>query len=329
MNQILSQNEVEALLKAVGDDTGGAEGGGAGGDTSPTTSLASTSPRSALGNDRRFEEVRPLLDDVFELALKGFRSFLLGMLAKDISVERFSMESISYVEFTRRYDIYGRPYTFMAFELTPPEKIGVLIFEPGLAISLMEGFMGGSLEADPVPSWRPLTTLELKVAEKMNRELLDALGKAVQAKLGATLEPLKLLGNPHLVKGMKEMNSVVAVGIRVLIRGKSFGECYILLPTDLVEGLTKTEGSQTGPTDAEVIVWEQTMMEGLFDVEVNVSAELGSVEMNVRNLITLKVGDVIPLDKARPGEAVLKVEGVAKMRVMPGVYRGRKALRIV
>lgn len=329
MNQILSQNEVEALLKAVGDDTGGAEGAGADGDTSPTTSLASTSPRSALGNDRRFEEVRPLLDDVFELALKGFRSFLLGMLAKDISVERFSMESISYVEFTRRYDIYGRPYTFMAFELTPPEKIGVLIFEPGLAISLMEGFMGGSLEADPVPSWRPLTTLELKVAEKMNRELLDALGKAVQAKLGATLEPLKLLGNPHLVKGMKEMNSVVAVGIRVLIRGKSFGECYILLPTDLVEGLTKTEGSQTGPTDAEVIVWEQTMMEGLFDVEVNVSAELGSVEMNVRNLITLKVGDVIPLDKARPGEAVLKVEGVAKMRVMPGVYRGRKALRIV
>lgn len=328
MNQILSQNEVEALLKAVGDDSmpGGGDGGPS--EAAVTTALASA-PRSALGNDRRFEEIRPLLEDVFDLTIKGFRSFLLGMLAKDISVERFSMEAISYVELTRRYDIYGRPYTFMPFELTPPEKIGVVIFEPGLAIGLMEGFMGGTLDGEPVPTWRPLTTLELKVAEKMNRELLDALGKAIHAKLGANLEPLKLQPNAHLVKGMKEMTQVVAVGLRVLIRGKSLGECYVLLPQDLVDGLTKADGSTSGPTDEEVMVWEQTMVESLFDVDVQVSAELGSVEMSVRQLIDLKVGDVIPLERARPGEAILKVEGVAKLKVMPGVYRGRKALRII
>lgn len=329
MNQILSQNEVEALLKAVGDDAGTGDGSGRSDEAGVTTALATAGARSALGNDRRFEDVRPLMEDIFDLALKGFRSFLLGMLAKDISVERFSMEGISYVEFTRRYDIYGRPYTFMPFELTPPEKMGVVIFEPGLAISLMEGFMGGTLESDPVPVWRPLTTLELKVAEKMNRELLDALGKAIQLKLGAALEPGKLQGNAHLVKGMKEMASVVSVGIRVLIRAKSFGECYVLLPQDLVDGLTKTDGPTTGPTEEELVVWEQTMVDSLMDVAVEVSAELGTVEMSVRDLIALKVGDPIHLDKARPGEAILKVEGVPKVKVMPGVFRGRKALRIV
>lgn len=327
MNQILSQNEVEALLKAVGDDP--PEGGARPEDVAVTSAITAATARSGLANDRRYEEVRPVLEDVFDLAIKGFRSFLLGMLAKDIGVERFSMEAISYVEFTRRYDLYGRPYTFMPFELTPPEKMGVVIFEPGLAIGLMEGFMGGTLEADPVPTWRPLTALELKVADKMNRELLDSLGKAIHLKLSATLEPGKLQANAHLVKGMKEMNTVMAVGLRVLIRGKALGECYVLLPTDLIEGLTKSEGAQSSNTDADLMAWEQTMMDGLLDVDVVVSAELGSLEMSVKQLIALKAGDVIPLDKARPGEALLKVEGVAKLRVMPGVYRGRKALRVV
>src|SRR5688572_24613639 len=106
MNQILSQNEVEALLKAVGDDS--LEQGIT--SRSPEEALTPTpvgsSTRSGLATDRRFEEVKPLLEDIFDATVKAFRSFLLGALAKDLSVERFSIELVNYQDFTRRYDLY-------------------------------------------------------------------------------------------------------------------------------------------------------------------------------------------------------------------------------
>jgi flagellar motor switch protein FliM len=331
MNQILSQNEVEALLKAVGDDSLDEGLTPRATEEGTATAVAPGTTRAAIGGtDRRFEEVKPLLEDIFDLSIKGFRSFLLGALAKDLAVERFLIELVNYQDFARRYDLFGRPYTFMPFELTPPERTGVVIFEPSLAIGLMEGFMGGMLEHEPVPIWRPLTTLELKVAERMNRELLDSVAKALQARLGVALEPLKIMTNAHLVKGMKEMSSVVAVGIRILIRGKPLGECYVLLPQDVVDSFNKTEGNQaTGPSAEELMHWDQALMEGLFGIDVQVTAELGSLPMSVRKLLSLKVGDMIPLDNARPGEAIMKVEGIPKMKAMPGIYRGRKALRLV
>ncbi len=329
MNQILSQNEVEALLKAVGDDSmdgssalRGAEEGG----IAPVAGVAGA--RAALGTDRRFEEMRPLLEDVFDQTTRYFRSYLLGALAKEMAVERFSTEMVHYQDLMRRYDLYGRPYTFMPFDLTPPGRPGVVVFEPGLAIGLMEGFMGGSLDGDPVPNWRPLTTLELKVAERINRELLDALGKAMQALMGVSIEPQKIMTNAHLVKGMKEMNLVVAVGLRVLIRGKALGECYLFLPQDLVDSVRTDDGSTKGANAEEVILWDQALKEGLHGLDVEVTAELGSLSMTVQKLLSLKTGDVIQLDSARPGESTLKIEGVPKFKAVPGIYRGRKALRV-
>jgi len=328
MNQILSQNEVEALLKAVGDDNlDEGVAGQAGGKLPPATVTGGA--RAAMASDRRFEEVRPLLEDLFDKTLRIFRSFLLGALAKDLSVERFSIEAVGYQDFTRRYDLYGRPYTFMPFELTPPERTGVVIFEPGLAIGLMEGFMGGTLDSDPVPTWRLLTTLELQVAERMNRELLSAFGQSLQSQLGIAVEPRKIMTNAHLVKGMKDMTSVVAVGIRILIRGKPLGECYVLMPQDVMESFKKEDNPTILVSDEEMMQWDQKLIEGLFDVGVEVTAVLGTAALSVNRLVGLKAGDRISLKRGRPGEAVIQVEGIPKMKAVPGVFRGRKALRLV
>lgn len=328
MNQILSQFEVEALLKAVGDDAIDDDFGGAN-DESNSSSPFAAANRMAIGADRRFDEAKPLLEDILEHSIRLFKSFLLGTLAKDLSVERISIEMVTYQDFTRRYDVYGRPYAFMPFDLHPLGKTGVVILEPSLAIGLMEGFMGGTLEADPTPIWRPLTTLELRVAERMSKEMLEALGQSLMQKAEFSVQALKIMTNAHLVKGMKEMTTVVVSGSRVLVRGKPLGEYYILLPQELVDSFAKPETALLPMSIEESEKWDDSLQESVESLDMNITGEIGSLTLSVRNLLNLKPGDVLSIEKGHVGEAIVKVEGVHKYTGMPGVYRGRKAIRIV
>ena len=329
MNQILSQNEVEALLLAV--DGQGLEDPSAldlqnEPGAAPRHSILQT--RSTAAADRRFEEVRPIIEDTFEQSARTFRGFLLGALARDISVERFSTELVGYQDFASRYDLFGRPYTFLPFDIQPKDKTGIIIFEPSLAIGLMEGYMGGALDQDPVPTWRTLTPLELKIAERMKRALLDAISSALKARAPLVLQPLKAITNAHLVRGLREMAAAVAVGLRVLIRSRSLGECYVLLPHEVIDFFRTDDANTFDTNQEEAQEWGEALMNGFMNVNMTLSAELGTVNMSVGDLLNLKVGDRISLN-SRPGRCVIRVGGVSKFEGVPGVFRGHRALRVL
>ena len=61
---------------------------------------------------------------------------------------------------------------------------------------------------------------------------------------------------------------------------------------------------------------------------VDFTVRLGEVEMPVGRVRSLKVGDVIPLNR-RPSDPVVGlVEGLPKFHGVTGVYRGSRAIQI-
>ena len=62
---------------------------------------------------------------------------------------------------------------------------------------------------------------------------------------------------------------------------------------------------------------------------MDLSCILGTGKINGRELLKLKVDDIIPLDEKMGDLAVINVEGVQKFRGYPGSCNNRKAIKIV
>lgn len=347
MNQILTQDEVEALLKAVGadefvpDDGDGHDGetdaltpgalgrGGMLGRPNGLALISTQTTRFSYSQEKRFEELRPLLEDLAHRMISGFRTYLIGSLEKEFNVERVILETLNFTDFAQRYDIFGRPFVFTPFTLQPTDRAGVVIFEPGLSVGLVEGLMGGKMDTPPAPVWRNLTPIELRLTERMCKELVKELEagwhihRDVQLKLGTTSH------NPHMVGRLRELGLAIVIGMRISLRGAPIGQAYVVIPYTVMEALHPSRQSDD-PVELEDdgLGWENSLNQGLMGLNLSFTVQMGETMMSLSDLLQLKVGDVIPVSQATPGVALACLEGNPKFEGIPGVFQGRKAIRL-
>jgi flagellar motor switch protein FliM len=56
--------------------------------------------------------------------------------------------------------------------------------------------------------------------------------------------------------------------------------------------------------------------------------KLGDTEMSIGDLVSLQIGDIIPLSQEVAGELDIEIEGAKKLKCISGVYKGNKAVQI-
>jgi len=61
---------------------------------------------------------------------------------------------------------------------------------------------------------------------------------------------------------------------------------------------------------------------------VELIVELGRAEVSAKEVVGLKKGDVILLERYRVDPLDVYVEGVQKLRALPGIYKGNAAIQI-
>ena len=59
------------------------------------------------------------------------------------------------------------------------------------------------------------------------------------------------------------------------------------------------------------------------------SVELGTAEVSTREVLALKVGDLIAIETRSDDPLAVYVEGIRVMTGLPGISRGNNAVRIV
>jgi len=88
-------------------------------------------------------------------------------------------------------------------------------------------------------------------------------------------------------------------------------------------------GEIEGVSDDRGVSWGGVLRGRITDLRLKVQAELGSCQMNMRDVMKLKPGDVVTLDTRRDDAIVLRVENLAKFLGVPGVSRDGHAVRII
>jgi len=107
------------------------------------------------------------------------------------------------------------------------------------------------------------------------------------------------------------------------------GSVTICLPYAMIEPIINKLKANFQSEQMEVDqVWVNRLRGELMQTEVELVAELGQVQITPKDILGLKVGDVMMLGKDVSDPLHISIEGNTKFRGYSGVSRGMKAVQI-
>ncbi len=244
---------------------------------------------------------------------------LSAQLRATVRVEDALAEQRTYQEFVREA---ADPAILAAFSAEPLPGSALIELDPVIAYPMIDRLLGGAGDGGVMN--RPVTEIELTVIQRVLGSVLDNWRDAWGHV--ATLRP-RLLGietNPLFTQLVAPTEIVLAVAL-VCGLGRHEGRLRMCFPYSMLEPLIQrlmarqwTVASSEAPGSRR-----EHIRQGLGEVAVPLSVEIGCTRLPLREILRLKAGDLMPLGIPATHPARVLVRGVPKFRGRVGT-RGRQ-----
>jgi flagellar motor switch protein FliM len=316
---ILSQDEVDALLRGI-------SGGEIETESPDFHDPSDIMTYDLTSQDRIIRGRMPTLEMTNERFVRMFRTTLSSLLRKVTSVSTISTEMIKFGEFLKMIPV---PTSMHLFKLDPLRGSGLIIVESKIIFMLVDIIFGGSGRNSFKIEGREFTAIENNIIKKVVLSALDDLQKAWQSLIQLNISYLRAENNPQFVQLVPPTDVVVVSNFEIEVEYSS-GIISLCIPYSTLEPLR--DRLQAGYQSEQLEVdktWLSRFKEGLFAARVDLTARLGSAQVHAGEIINLKKGDVIPLDKYIAEPLNVYVEGVLKFKGRQVTYRGNQAIQIL
>ncbi len=326
MAQVLSQDEVDALLNAVNDgdaddllDEGGAGGFGADEEDDNIQTYDLTN------QDRVIRGRMPILEIIYERFIRSFRVSLSNSLRKISTISMISTDLLKFGEFVNTLPIPSCMCIMRFNELRGP---ALLVFESKLAYAIIDSYFGGTDRPFTKIEGKEFTQIELSFMKKVMDMAISDLEESWAPVHRIDAQYLRTEINPQFVGVVPPSDVIIATTLEVEFESAS-GTIMIVVPYSTIEPI-KQKLSSSFQTDNDMAdsIWTKAMNEHIKDATATLVVKLGEAEMTVGDLVTLEKGDIIPLNQEASGEVTLAVEGVEKMKCLIGVHKGNRAVQV-
>ncbi|NOY40075.1 MAG: flagellar motor switch protein FliM [Nitrospirae bacterium] len=316
MSDILSQDEVDALLKGV------KEGEVA---TMPQVPPDGIRVYDLTNQERIIRGRMPGLEMVKERFAGLFRVSLSNFINKFIDV---TAQGISIVKFEEFMKTISLPSSINMFRIHPLKGHALMVLEAPLIFALVEYFFGGNSPSPVKTGGRSFTPVEQRLINKVLTLALGDLQNALAELVEVKTEFAGSETNPQFVTLIPKTETLIKVEFHVEMENLT-GKIYLGIPYSLVEPIK--EKLYSGNTSNTIDVdkgWIKRLVESLNESFVNITVELDRAELKLKDVLNLQTGDIITLGKSVADELVVKVEGVPKFYCTPGHHRGSQAVKI-
>jgi flagellar motor switch protein FliM len=318
MNKILSQDEVDALLRGV--SSGDIEtGAGKGSDASGVKSY------DLRSQERIVRGRMPGLEIANERFARYFRNSLSTHIMRFADVNVHATGIVKFGEFMKTVPV---PSSINIFKMEPLKGYALLVFEAPLVFALMEYFFGGTNKSHTKTEGRSFTAIEQRIIKKLTGTVLNDFATAWQGIAQLRPEHVSSEMNPQFVTIVTPSEIVIRIEVHVEVENFT-GKLFLCIPYSLVEPVKEKlySGIQADKFDLDQR-WVAQLKGLLTDSVVEIVAEMGRAMISVGELMNLKKGDIIPLGTSVSDELLIKVEKVPKLRGTPGISRGSQAVKI-
>jgi len=319
MSEILSQEEIDALLTAVNRGAIPIMG-----------EAQSKREKNVLHyNFRRpnrvaKDQIRTLqmLHDSFA---KIYSSSLSAYLRTVVEIELEAVEQITYAEFVMSL---STPSCITLFNMEPLKGGAVLEINPHVVFLMIDRLLGGGGRTSI--RVREFTEIERSLIERLSLRAMVDLQQVWQHVGAFTFRILNLETNPQFVQitSPNEVVLVITFNVRV---GEVSGVMTLCFPYLLLEPIIPKLSAQRWFSVAQRDQTKEiqgSLRQELLKTRLSVRAFLGQSPLTVRALLQLRVGDIVRLDAGPDHLVTVEVEGVPKFQGRPGVLRKKKAIQV-
>ena len=334
MNQVLSQSEVDALLAAVSDgdvpsaDASKADGGGGGGGGSGSVKADDRKVMAydLTSQDRIIRGRLPQLEVIYEKFMRAFRVSLSSALRKIASITLTSTEFLKFGEFINTLPM---PTCMSVLRFGNLRGSALLVIESKLAYALVDSFFGGADRPYTKIDGKDFTPIELSIVRRVVELAINDLENAWASveKIGCSFVRTEV--NPQFVGIVPPTDVVIASTFDVELENAT-GTISMVIPYATIEPIKQKlqTGFQVESDQTDKKLWTSIIREQLLETDVDIKINLGQTEITLRDLMELKVGDVIPLDQDATGELDVQVEGIKKFKGYNGIHHGTVAIQV-
>lgn len=333
MNQVLSQSEVDALLAAVSEgDAGG--GGDAQASAGNVTAKAGGAPKEEkvvvtydlTSQDRIIRGRLPQLEVIYEKFMRAFRVSLSSALRKIASLTLASTDFLKFGEFINTLPM---PTCMSVLRFQNLRGSALLVIESKLAYALVDSFFGGADRPYTKIEGKDFTQIELSIVRKVVDLAIDDMEAAWESveKIGCSFVRTEV--NPQFVGIVPPTDVVIASTFDVELENAN-GTITIVIPYSTIEPIKQklSSGFQVESDQTDKKLWTTIIRDQLMETDMNIKVDLGESAITLGDLMTLKVGDVIPLDQDSSGELEIQIEGVRKFKGYHGIHHGSVAMQV-
>ena len=319
MSEVLSQGEVDALLRGVGDGEVETETDEAPEDESGVV------PYDLTSQEKIIRGRLPTLDIINQMFSRLFRNTFSTMMRRSVDVSTVSTDTIKFGDFLRSLPI---PSSLHIFRMEPLRGHGLMVVESKLVFAVVDTFFGGSGSKDLKITGRDFSSIEIRMTKSVVMSALGDLEKAWRPVHTVTTNFVRSEVNPQFAAIVPPSDIVLVILFEIEMENIS-GTLTICLPYAAIEPIIPKLKAQFQSEEMEVDqVWVRRLRAELLTTEIELVAELGTNILTPQELMKFKVGDTLMLGNDVTDPLILKVEQIPKFKGFPGVSRGNKAIQL-
>ncbi len=318
MGEVLSQGEVDALLRGVSEGEVETE-------SDQPEEVSGVTPYDLTSQEKIIRGRLPTLDIINQMFSSLFRNTFSSMLRKAADVSTVSTDTIKFGEFLRSLPV---PSSLHIFRMEPLRGHGLMVVESKLVFAIVDTFFGGTGSQEAKITGRDFSAIEIRMTKNVVLSALKDLEKAWKPVHAVSTNYVRSEVNPQFAAIVPPTDIVLVILFDIELENIS-GSITICLPYAAIEPIIPKLKAQFQSEEMEIDqVWVRRLRTELLQTEVEMVAELGVSDTTPGRLLEFKVGDTIMLGNDVTDPLFIKVEGVPKFKGFSGVSRGTKAVQV-
>lgn len=314
MSDLLSQDEIDALLHGV--DSGAV-------DTEPVLPAGEARTYDFATQDRIVRGKMPTLEMVNERFARMWRVGLFNLLRRSADLSVRGVELMKFADYLHTLYV---PTNLNLIKMKPLRGTGLVVFEPTLVFAVLDNFFGGAGRFPAKIEGREFTPTEMRVIQLMLKQAFADLTEAWSPVMSFEFEYVNSEVNPHFASIVSPREYVVVSKFHVELEGGG-GEMHVTLPYGMLEPIRELLDAGIASDRSEKDEnFPIQVREGLNLAEVEVAGVLATRTLSVRQLVAMKIGDVLSIEI--PKRIPVTVENIPLFEGEFGLHAGKNAVKI-
>lgn len=321
MGDILSQHEIDDLLKALGTGELDIE------EIQTTKEEKKIRVHNFLRPTKFAKDHLRTLSYIHENYARLVTNYLTGYLRTIVQVELATVESLPYSDFTNSISV-SHAVILGVIDFNPLNGTIILEIAPNLVFTIIDRILGG--KGTLIDKIRSFSEIEIAIIERVMIQLTNLMREPWESIL--TIRPrLDRVDTSAQFAQLINPNEMVAIVTMNLKIGDVEGLMNICIPHMVVEPIVQKLSTKIWFSAIEKEITEETkkaLEQKIESMEVPLKAVLGSSYITVKDFLTLQPGDVIPLDTGINDDIKVMVGDILKFMGKPGFKKNKVSVKI-